>query len=74
MEEFIIKVRSNPCLWDNTSLFFRDNARKHATWEAVATECGMADGKIKYVLFCSVKVRFELTCECSSHTLRVWCV
>ncbi|KAL0879204.1 hypothetical protein ABMA27_002987 [Loxostege sticticalis] len=43
MEEFILKVRSNPCLWDNTSLFFRDNARKHATWEAVATECGMAD-------------------------------
>ncbi|XP_028163368.1 uncharacterized protein LOC114354943 [Ostrinia furnacalis] len=43
MEEFILKVRSNPCLWDSSSVFFRDNARKHATWKSVAMECGMAD-------------------------------
>lgn len=45
VEFFIERVRSQPCLWNQNHVSYRDHNKKDITWERIAKECGMVNGK-----------------------------
>lgn len=45
MENFIEKVKKNPCLWKTDDMGYRDTRKKDLTWKQVARQCGIADGE-----------------------------
>uniref|UniRef100_A0A1E1WMI9 MADF domain-containing protein n=1 Tax=Pectinophora gossypiella TaxID=13191 RepID=A0A1E1WMI9_PECGO len=46
MDEFLEKVRLNPCLWDKAHNSSKDTVKKDVIWDRVAFECGLDNGAL----------------------------
>lgn len=65
MEDFIEKIRDNPCLWDVNCVQYRDVARKDSIWESLARDSGMENGEIVFCfVFVWVRVVGCWCCQC----------